>query len=292
MTERGRTYGLHTSMLETPETKWGYPFVTENYKEDPSASWEKIMNQMRLHFPNAEEEPIKKVLGIRYPGTEEKKRPEKKKEKTERKYIRPQELPWPENLITEIGLQLVFGEDKYIPLSDDQMEGLRAALSDLRDKEKAVVCYRYEDHMILKEIAEKYGVRRERVRQIIAKGIKQLRHPSRLRYYQNGYRKTLELEKSRREKIRSGSDREEQIELLSEIGLRDAGFTARTQNCLIRAGLKNMGEIADILYIEPSRLLEIRNLGRGCMSEICLVMEEFGVDTSKARSFLGNENIT
>ena len=47
------------------------------------------------------------------------------KKKRERKIVRPQELPWPENLITEIGLEYTFSETKeYESLNDDQMDGL------------------------------------------------------------------------------------------------------------------------------------------------------------------------
>lgn len=62
---KGQPYGWHVSVLETPETKWGYPYVTGEYKNDPSSSWEEILNQMRTHFPDAEEKQIKKVLTIR-----------------------------------------------------------------------------------------------------------------------------------------------------------------------------------------------------------------------------------
>lgn len=62
---KGENYGWHMAVMGTPETKWGYDFVSSRYGEEPSASWERITAQMRRFFPDAEESRIQKVLGIR-----------------------------------------------------------------------------------------------------------------------------------------------------------------------------------------------------------------------------------
>jgi len=61
----GQEYGWHIAAFETPETKWGYENTTALYKEDPSESWGRILGQMRIHFPDADEKEIRKVLGLR-----------------------------------------------------------------------------------------------------------------------------------------------------------------------------------------------------------------------------------
>ena len=66
--KKDQFYGWHLSVFETPETKWGRDEVASGYSEDPSESWKKIVSRMKTHFPEAEEEQIRKLLGIKYPG--------------------------------------------------------------------------------------------------------------------------------------------------------------------------------------------------------------------------------
>ena len=84
---KGQPYGWHIAAVETPETKWGRAFVTSAYHEDTEASWRKLSERVKQHFPSATEEAIRKNLGIRWPGkgageaagkkTQEKVRPPK-----------------------------------------------------------------------------------------------------------------------------------------------------------------------------------------------------------------------
>ena len=61
---RGEAYGWHVAEMMTPETKWGYNAVN-SCGEKPEASWERIREQIRKHFPRASEQDIRKVAGIR-----------------------------------------------------------------------------------------------------------------------------------------------------------------------------------------------------------------------------------
>ncbi len=63
--KKGKAYGWHIAAFETPETKWGYDFIAEGYRETPEESWKKIMKQIRKICPDADEAKIKKVAGIR-----------------------------------------------------------------------------------------------------------------------------------------------------------------------------------------------------------------------------------
>ena len=60
----GEAYGWHVAELMTPETKWGYDAVN-SCDETPEKSWERIAQQVRKHFPKAEEKTIRKVMGIK-----------------------------------------------------------------------------------------------------------------------------------------------------------------------------------------------------------------------------------
>ena len=110
--------------------------------------------------------------------------------------------PYPYNLLDDL-----FGEPFDHVASEDEMNGLNAALSSLSEKEQEVLhCY-YEEEKTLEEIGKVFGVGRERIRQIVAKGLRKLRHPSRARqilYGEEGnkWRKELiekEYELERRE---------------------------------------------------------------------------------------------
>ena len=65
--KRGEGYGWRLAVLETPETKWGYDFVSSGYQEKPECSWDKIWKRVLQFFPEADERDIQQILGIRYP---------------------------------------------------------------------------------------------------------------------------------------------------------------------------------------------------------------------------------
>ena len=66
--KKGEPYGWHIAAFETPETKWGYAHVTGGYREDPEASFERILSRARAHFPEADEAKLKKALGMKRPA--------------------------------------------------------------------------------------------------------------------------------------------------------------------------------------------------------------------------------
>ena len=61
---QGEEYGWHVSEMATPESKWGYEAVNSCH-ERPDASWELIREQIRKHYPRADEREIRRLLGIR-----------------------------------------------------------------------------------------------------------------------------------------------------------------------------------------------------------------------------------
>ena len=77
--KKGVPYGWYIAVMETPETKWGREFVASAYAEDPAESWQKIITHMKKFFPEASDDQLQKLLGIKYPGVERK--PEKKEKK-------------------------------------------------------------------------------------------------------------------------------------------------------------------------------------------------------------------
>ncbi len=63
--KKGQAYGWHIAVMETPETKWGYDFVTSGYTADPEESWKLIMDQIQAYYPKAKDTDIRKMLGIK-----------------------------------------------------------------------------------------------------------------------------------------------------------------------------------------------------------------------------------
>jgi hypothetical protein len=68
--KKGEPFGWHIAAMGTPETKWGYDFVSSRYSEEPGDSWKKIVARIQRFFPHADERQMQKTLGIKYPGAE------------------------------------------------------------------------------------------------------------------------------------------------------------------------------------------------------------------------------
>lgn len=290
--KKGVSYGWHIAVMESPETKWGRSYVTSEYTVDPAESWKKIVQQMKRFYPTADESQIQKLLGIKYPGVETapvKKASKKSTRKTsERKTSRPQELPWPENLITEIGLPSVFPETHtYSPLTDDQMVGLIHVMDTLKENEQTALRLRYEEHKTLQETADNFGLSPERIRQITAKAIKKLRHPTRLMFYRDGFNGGMDAERKRKEDAKSAETISERIKILKQVSIYNITMSVRAMNCLSRAELETLGDVAEIVKDDPVKLGQIRNLGKNSLLEVIEKLEDYGVDCNEVRRVYG-----
>ena len=63
--KKGQEYGMPVSVLQPPEAVWGYDMVTKAYREAPAASWERIVERVKVCFPGNEESEIVKLIGKR-----------------------------------------------------------------------------------------------------------------------------------------------------------------------------------------------------------------------------------
>jgi RNA polymerase primary sigma factor len=75
---------------------------------------------------------------------------------------------------------LPLSETSYIQDFDkkDLEQVIGAALDTLDNKHRKILNLRYKEGLSLEEIAEKYDITKERVRQIESKALRILRHPS------------------------------------------------------------------------------------------------------------------
>ena len=64
-TKRGKPYGMPCSQLATPETKWGYGFVTSQYSSSAEACWERIEGHVLSLYPSADGKAIRSLLAMR-----------------------------------------------------------------------------------------------------------------------------------------------------------------------------------------------------------------------------------
>ena len=181
-------------------------------------------------------------------------------------------------------------------MPDDAIDAIRAALETIKDNESKVIWSRFVDGNSLEETGERYGITRERVRQIEVRAIKRLRHPTRMeilkygrevcalarkRFEQERDRRVWELETTmlRREKIVI-SEPEEHRESIdpAELHIEQLGLGARAFNALARANLRTVGDLRGMSYND---LTSIRNMGAKTASTIVQALEECGFVTTK-----------
>lgn len=152
---------------------------------------------------------------------------------------------------------------------------------ELKEKEADVIFCYYRDGMTLDDIAGKYSVTRERIRQIKAHAVRKLRNPKRAkRYILYSYDDVAELQNklSALQKIVLGEDaatteaEEPTIDALK--------LSVRSYNCLSRyARLKFKQKelyISQLTDMTAEEVANIRNLGKRSFMEILYALKEYG----------------
>ena len=206
------------------------------------------------------------------------------------------DAPWPYNLLDDI-LGVPFN---HMPTEDEE-RGLNVCLDMLSPREKKIILAYYKDGMTLAAIGKDRYLTTERVRQILAKGIRKLRHPANLNYIRYGecgskYRKELaerELECSKREEkieqfLKEHELKEEFFTDVQErfntniaydeapvspngrVGYSEAfislDLSVRSFNCLARADCHTVTDVMQ--KIRDGSIIKIRNFGPKCLEEV------------------------
>lgn len=210
------------------------------------------------------------------------------------------EAPWPYNLLDD--LINPYGQARWDSvINDDQLAGLEYAISTLDDRTQKLIYGYYRDGMTLHEVAQANGITAERVRQIVAKGVRFLRHPMKRKFVELG----LEGAKAKNDYDRRMLEISQDMEVLSELeaSLRaryvalgtalamlpnnseiqkasvksapidELDLTVRSWNCLRRAGIKTVGDACEAA--KEGRLTKIRALGRKSLDEILTKIQVF-----------------
>ncbi len=198
------------------------------------------------------------------------------------------ESPWPYNLVDAI-----VGKPIDWVLTQDHLDALNYAMNTLSEWERKAILLYYQHAMTLEDLSHEFNVTRERIRQIILKGIKRMRHPSHISALRIGLVVAQDTEAARA-RLR---ELETQIESLeqklaehkvavnelsaicatvpsattgSDTSVFDLGLSVRATNCLWRAGIDTLGQV--IAAAEEGSLKGVRNLGMKSLEEILTVL--------------------
>ena len=194
---------------------------------------------------------------------------------------------YPENLLSQ-----VFVNGLPTELPDDVALVLEYIIQKtLTEREGRVLDMRYKRYMTMAAIGEEYGLRAERIRQIEAKAVRKLRHPSRSRYilmgmegYINDLRDTAVDERLREYKKEiislekkiaelTDTEYEEEKNELENAPLAELDLSVRTFNILYRAGYSTVKELLDA---DAEKIVSLPNLGLKNFSDLIDVLSEKG----------------
>lgn len=174
---------------------------------------------------------------------------------------------------------------------DIMISNLDYALSNrLTPREEYVLkLYYSSDSMSLELVAKDLGVTTERVRQILVKALRRLRHSSfkifsyyDFKEYDSLYKEELAKRIQEIEFIKNAS---EDIILsltkdhASSIKIEELELSLRSYNCLKRA---NINTIEELISKTQEDLLKVRNLGRKSIREIVEKLKSFGYELKKS----------
>lgn len=174
-----------------------------------------------------------------------------------------------------INLLLDLRMEKSIPgvltvLEDEYLEMLDGVLATIPESIKTALLHRYKEQMTLEEIGDRLDVSSERARQIVVKGLRLLRHPSRRKYL------TVKNGEPGRAAVEAQNDGPQVLEL---------DLSSRVKNLLLRGGMWTIGEVAKC---SPEELGQIRGIGVASYTEIIACLEVLGFDMSAYRGYMEN----
>ncbi len=200
---------------------------------------------------------------------------------------------YPINLLNE----LADGEwDLDIP--EDVCGTIDYLLSRLSERQRSVIRMHFVDSLTYEEIGKVFNVTRERVRQIEAKTLRLLQHPSRLNYIKIGIAgyitqvrtqaaenavseqmrqmlETMKIAADRLSKITGDASiaklEETALDTRRSYTLESLDLSVRAYTCLKRAGAETVG---DILKLDLSK---IRNLGDKSQAEVLRKINSLGL---------------
>jgi len=183
--------------------------------------------------------------------------------------------------------------DEKIP--NVYLQGVLHALATLTEREQKVLSLRYKDGFTLEKTAKALNITRERVRQIEAKAMRKMRHPSRIELMKavpfaelhEAEKKYAALKEQHEllvrafELINNKATTPEEVRTLAEgavwmrTDISELDFSCRTYNCLKRAGKNTLKDLAEMTEED---LRSVRNLGHKSFDEVVYILKDQGLN--------------
>lgn len=199
---------------------------------------------------------------------------------------KPRKIPagylavWPYNLLDDIFLEPI-----GFVMDEDHMNGLEEALNMLQPREKDWLLLIYKEGNTLATVSEAVGRSPDRVRQVVHKAVRKLRHPSRNRLILDGIEGAKKIDEERdrisyarkqliKERaalaeasaIDSTNPAKEKDPYDQPIEFYISELTVRTRNCLYRGQIYSIREL--LSRLEEGSLCQVRNLGYKSIEEL------------------------
>lgn len=182
--------------------------------------------------------------------------------------------------------------EEIMPIwTDEAFALIGRALKSLTTREEQVIRLSYgigvEKLRTLKEIGDEMGVTRERVRQILAKALRKLRHPARglsilWKPIGNVVHETLERKRAEEEKKARLAESADVLRNMVPVAsipilvrpLEELDLSVRSFHCLRNAGVT---DLFDLVQYTEQELLLTKNFGRKSLYEIKNLLSEHGL---------------
>ena len=157
------------------------------------------------------------------------------------------------------------------------------AINTLTERELRVIELRYGQNCNLEKAGERFGITRERVRQIEAKALYKLKRNlgKMMAVSYEEYSLACQEKEEAVKKLKALQTRTQLSDSLpeqpekAEIPIEDLDLSARAYNALRRADVKTVGEITK--KFEDGTIVQCRNLGLTSIKEICKKLTSIGV---------------
>lgn len=198
-------------------------------------------------------------------------------------------MEYPRNLLYAVrgGME----DDEPTELTEDIIAGIQYALSTLKERERFVIIERYREKRTHRSIGEDIGVKPERVRQIINKAERNLRHPRNMTFmtkgvigyikkvnaieYERGYKKGYDegYEQGMKD-APNGVVRAGMSVTLASLPIEVLDLSIRAFNALKRTGYNSIGDIVPLTHRE---MIHIKNLGPKQRGEVAAGLHHYGL---------------
>lgn len=163
---------------------------------------------------------------------------------------------------------------------------LEKAIAELTDREQKVLEMRFVHDLTYEQCGYRFGVTRERIRQVEAKALRKLRHPIFAKHYLlDTLDKAFEIDAERARLERENEDLKARLAKYEtfpkpkaepkKVDIADMELSVRSYNCLRRAGFNFVDDL-DGKTVED--LKRIRNLGMKSLREVIEKAREFGIE--------------